>query len=549
LSFDLTTKIFIGDVEKDISNLVDVKNVFKSKEFSLENSKELIPSRLEFKASKQLSLITGNVISDINDKFIVISDKFDRTFWAGFIDDIREDKNGNLSVKSLNFAAKLSKIDLKTDPVIEFDGVTPIYPTDAILAIWDGSELNIPARFIDRVSFEDVKGITGEQLRLAFDDKTKALDAIQEIMMCAGFVIYTHQNVLRCKVLQTDIIQYNIDENEIIGFPAYSFAIDEHKTTVRGAFSTDRTIQGVNTGNDTVNVDNHGYTNGDRIQFYVTAGALPGGLESGKDYFIFVTGVNFFSVHNTRREALNDFNRVDISSTGGGVVINKNDQEFTLDPTNVAVLGSRPFVLKQDVFFNTGNEFDNIALRILEFFGASQRQAVLNFELILDWIKPEHQAKYYLMELYDFLAVHTSELRIESILTEKKVDGSKLSLKFKGTKWESRDPNNIDFRFESDSLIFPFDSSIQYEILRGSRWQVFDLKKTPIQDIGGLPNPVHLRFRTFKNNTYSAYVNLKLIITSPYYVGVEPFSLDDIDSLLLESGSPLSSSWGDLIQI
>lgn len=550
MSFDLTTKIFIGDVEEDISSLVDVKTVFKNKEFSLENSKEFIPSRMEFVASRQLSLISGNVIQDINDKFIVITDKFGRTFWAGFIDDIKELATGKLSVKSLNFAGKLSKIELVTDPVLNFDGFESHFPTDAILAIWDGSELNIPARFIDRASFDDVKALTGEKLRLLFDEKSKALDAIQEIMMCAGIVIYTHQNILRCKILQTDVIQYNIDETEIIGYPETSFAIDEHKTVVKGAFSKDRVVESVVTGTDIITISNHGYTAGDRINFFTTSD-LAGGLETGKDYWLFIVDLNSFTVHTLRREALLSVNNVDITDTSvvGAFVINKNDQILTFSPTDVAVLGSRPFTFKQDIFDGGNDEFVSIATRTLSLFGASQNQSVMNFDINVDWIRPEHQAKYYSMELYDFLAVHTLDLRIESILLQKKVTGGKLVLTFRAVSWSSRILNDIPFRFENNSLIFPNDSTIQYEILNGSRWEVFDLKRTPIQDISGRPNPVHIRFRTFSNNNYSKYVNLKLLISSPYFVGIEGFSLDIIDALLLESGSALESSWGGKVQI
>ena len=194
-----------------------------------------------------------------------------------------------------------------------FDGATPQFPTDAILAIWDGTGLNFPARYIDRASFDDVKASTGEQLRPSFDEGSKALDAIKELLMCGGFMIYTQANVLRCKKLQSDVVQYTIDENEIIGYPASSWKRDEVKTITKGT-------------------------------------------------------------------------------------MNGAPQEITKSVLDISTLGFRPFLLKQDVVDSGGGQdFNNISLRILSYYGASQNQQILIFEIIVDWINPEQQAKYYAM--------------------------------------------------------------------------------------------------------------------------------------------------------
>lgn len=450
-----------GVKQTDISDLVDIKKDFVTKELSLQNSKELAPANLTFKASRRLSLITGELVESLNDLFIEITDEFGRSVWAGFIDDIKEDKKGTLTVKSLNFAGRLSNLDLKT--ALVFDGATNHFPTDVIKDIWDETGLNVPAKFFDRLSFDNVKAVTGETLQPLFEEGTKALDAIQEMMMCGGFMIFTHKNVLRARVIQTDTPRIVIETKEIIGFPEFSFNIDEMKTSIKG----------------------------------FSAGAVA--------------------------------------------------EEKTLTAIDVFSLGFRPFILKQ-IVTNTAM-FDSIATRIFNLFGASQNQAVLQVGVDLDWIDPGHKAKYYDVQLYDFITLHTPALKIDGLVIDKQTKGGKAALKIRGVRWVRIPENAVDFRFESNALIFEPDANIQYEVFIGSRWQVFNIKQQPFFDIGGFPNPVHVRFRTFKNNCFSEYVNLKLIVGSVFIIGIKEFEITDIDNLLLESGDNLLYEWGGFVQI
>jgi len=355
--------LFAGTKEIDITRFVDLKKDFDTKELSLQNSKELTPTTLNFEVSRDLSIVTGNTLTGINGFFMSVIDNEDRTIWAGFVDDIQEDKKGKTKIFSKNFAGNLANLDIKTDPPLVFDGATAHNPIDAIIAIWSGTGLNIPARYFDLASFEDVKAQTGESLRPIFEEGDKALDAIQELMMAGGFIIFTQANVLRAKTFQSDIVQYTIDENEVIGYTEKSWKVDEVKTSVKGT------------------------------------------MDSVK-------------------------------------------QEITEDVNTVAVLGFRPFVIKQDVVNSGGGQdFNNIALRILSYFGANQDQNVLIFSIDVDFINPEHQAKYYAAELFDFVAVHTPDLRIEAFLIEKSKKKGKLTLKFRAVRWEHRKENNISFTF------------------------------------------------------------------------------------------------------
>lgn len=229
--------LYVGSAAgKDISDLVEIKKDFQLKEFSLESGTEIQSPDFSFQASKQLSLLTGQFLSNINGHFIEVVDEQDRTVWAGFIDDIQETKQGTLTVKSKSIIGTLSNLQMVTDPPLTLDGSTPHYPTDVIQAIYDGTGLNIPAKYIDRVTFDSVKAQTGQRIYFNFADDIKALDAIQECMLCGGFVVYTHHNVFKAKVANRYPLKFAIDENELTARADYSFKRDEVKTAVKGFY-------------------------------------------------------------------------------------------------------------------------------------------------------------------------------------------------------------------------------------------------------------------------------------------------------------------------
>jgi len=232
---DYKVNLFVGEIGQDITNLVELKKDFRIKEFSLENATEIVSPDLTFNASKKLSLLTGDFLTSINGHFITIEDLEGRSLWAGFIDDIKETASGFLQVRSKSIIGTLANLNLKTSPPLVFDGLTYHTPGAAILAIYDGTGLDIPAKYIDRQSFIDVDIEAGERISFLFDESTKALEAMQEIMLSGGFLIYTHQNVFKAKIIERDPVKFTIEDNELIGLPEYSFKRDEVKSMIKGS--------------------------------------------------------------------------------------------------------------------------------------------------------------------------------------------------------------------------------------------------------------------------------------------------------------------------
>jgi hypothetical protein len=69
-----------------------------------------------------------------------------------------------------------------------------------------------------------------------------------------------------------------------------------------------------------------GFTNGDKVTYYSNSGTIPTGLTSGQTYNIRVRSSTTFSLHNSRADAIDDINSVDVTSigTGSSTIIKSN---------------------------------------------------------------------------------------------------------------------------------------------------------------------------------------------------------------------------------
>ena len=117
---------------------------------------------------------------------------------------------------------------------------------------------------------------------------------------------------------------------------------------------------------------------------------------------------------------------------------------------------------------------------------------------------------------------------IESFLIEKKQDKGVLNLKFRAARWQRRKENNVQYSFLNGAVVFEPNSFIRYEILDGQKWVSYDIRRQPFLDISGYPEPVNVRFRTFKDTCYSKYKYLILLHGgNPFFIGIQqPFVID-----------------------
>jgi hypothetical protein len=74
----------------------------------------------------------------------------------------------------------------------------------------------------------------------------------------------------------------------------------------------------VNTATDIITLAAHGFTSGDPVRLSNSGGALPTGLVSTTEYFVYAATSGTFSLHTNETDALTGANKVDITAAAGG---------------------------------------------------------------------------------------------------------------------------------------------------------------------------------------------------------------------------------------
>jgi len=83
-------------------------------------------------------------------------------------------------------------------------------------------------------------------------------------------------------------------------------------------FNTSGAVSAVDTGADTLTINNHGFNTGERV-YISSTGAIPGGLSAGVEYFVINTGVNSIQLAADSADAAGG-TQIDITSVGSGTI-------------------------------------------------------------------------------------------------------------------------------------------------------------------------------------------------------------------------------------
>jgi len=140
-------------------------------------------------------------------------------------------------------------------------------------------------------------------------------------------------------------------------------------------FNTSGAVSAVDTGADTLTINNHSFNTGERV--YVTSTAtVPGGLAAGVEYFVINTGVNSIKLATTAANAAGG-TAIDITSTGSGTITVSHtlyllagaNGALTLDGVTIAQ-GDRVLIKNQSTATRNG-------IYVATDEGAANRPAVL----------------------------------------------------------------------------------------------------------------------------------------------------------------------------